>query len=443
MFNKDRPKVLVIDDTPENLFLLATALEADFDLQLAGSGLEGLELAKASPPDLVLLDVMMPGIDGYETFQRIRNQPSLQRVPIIFVTAVSDLESELSGLAMGAADYITKPIKVELVRHRVRNILRLTHMEEELRSSEERLRLVMNATGEGIWDWQIKTGEVSHNLSWCQILGLDQNYLFHSVEAFSARIHPDDALMVREKLNQALIHGTPYYSEYRLLHQDGHYIWVADRGSVVQRAISSTPERMVGSISNIQARKEQEAQIHQLAFYDSLTGLSNRRLLIDRLQQAMIKNQRSKSVGALMFLDMDRFKQLNDLHGHAMGDALLIEVARRLVASVRAQDTVSRLGGDEFVVMLENLSSAAETAMHNAQQVAETILKNLNKPYLLGEMTYASTPSIGVTLFWGGNDNVDAALKRADSAMYQAKAAGRNTIRFFPYAEVSASTHSF
>lgn len=433
MAAKDRPKILIIDDTPENLFLLATALEAEFDLQLATSGPEGLDLAKATPPDLVLLDVMMPEVDGYETFRRFRKQRSLVHTPIIFVTALADLESEVAGLELGAADYITKPIKVELVRHRIRNILRLTRMEQELKSTAERLQLVMNVTGEGIWDWDVGTGLVEHNQTWCRLFGLDDQFLSHPVEHYANRIHADDAAAVRGALNDALEHGKPYHAEYRMRHEDGYFIWVSDRGKVISRHANGNPERMLGSVANIDERKRNEAEIRQLAFYDALTSLPNRRLLLDRLRQAIIKNQRSKCHGALMFLDMDRFKQLNDLHGHDMGDALLVEVASRLLKCVRAQDTVARLGGDEFVVMLENLSETAETAIVDARRISQNILESLNRPYQLRDLSYVSTPSIGLTLFSGSDSDVNTVLKRADVAMYQAKEAGRNTIRVAGY----------
>ena len=143
----------------------------------------------------------------------------------------------------------------------------------------------------------------------------------------------------------------------------------------------------------------------------------------------MLKNQRNKSYGAVMFLDLDRFKLLNDTHGHAMGDVLLIQVANRLQNCVREQDTVARLGGDEFVVMLENLSEQQEDAANNASIVANKILQMLDKPYQLGELTYLSTPSIGLTLFSGKDVTFDEVLKRADEAMYEAKAAGRNNIK--------------
>ncbi|MBS1139404.1 MAG: hypothetical protein H6R13_857 [Proteobacteria bacterium] len=426
-----RPKILAIDDTPENLVLLATALEKEFDFQLAASGAAGLVLAEASPPDLILLDVMMPQMDGFETCRRLKANPVLAAIPVIFITALSDVESEVTGLKEGGADFITKPIRIELVRQRIRNILKLTQLSLELQRSEQRLSLVMEVTGDGIWDWEVATGKVIHNAMWCHILGLSPDYLEHSLGKYSERIHPEHAEGVRAALDAAFI-GVDYYTcEYQIQHAEGHYVWVSDHGKVVQRDAYGAPVRLVGSIRNIDERKRNEAEIHQLAFYDTLTELPNRRLMNDRLQQALFKSARSKLVGAVMFIDMDRFKELNDTHGHAMGDLLLQEVAHRLKLCVRQQDTVARLGGDEFIVLLEGLSASSSQALINAQVVSSKLLRSLNEPYQLGELSYHSTPSVGLTMFSGDGDTIDEILKRADVAMYQSKAAGRNRVSVY------------
>ncbi len=187
----------------------------------------------------------------------------------------------------------------------------------------------------------------------------------------------------------------------------------------------------VGTLIDITERKEAERQIEHLAFYDLLTGLPNRRLFVDRLQQAMAGSTRSRSMGALLFIDLDNFKIINDTCGHDVGDQLLIEVARRLVSCVRDGDTVSRLGGDEFVAMLEDLSEIPAEAAAQAKIAAGKVLEVLNQPYSIAGQVHHSTPSIGATLFVGNRDSVDELLKQADIAMYQAKAAGRNTLRFF------------
>jgi diguanylate cyclase (GGDEF)-like protein/PAS domain S-box-containing protein len=187
----------------------------------------------------------------------------------------------------------------------------------------------------------------------------------------------------------------------------------------------------IGAHHDITERKRAEAEITNLAFYDPLTGLPNRRLLLDRLKQGIASSSRSARHGALLFLDLDNFKTLNDTRGHDIGDLLLRQVAGRLATCVREGDTVARLGGDEFVVMLEDLSGNALEAATQAEAVGEKILATLNQPYQLDNYPHHSTPSIGITLFVDHRGTMDDLMKRADLAMYQAKAAGRNSLRFF------------
>jgi diguanylate cyclase (GGDEF)-like protein/PAS domain S-box-containing protein len=194
---------------------------------------------------------------------------------------------------------------------------------------------------------------------------------------------------------------------------------------------SPVPEHFVAIFEDITLRKQAENEIEQLAFYDPLTGLPNRRLLLDRLRQALVSSARNESTGALLFIDLDNFKALNDSFGHDQGDLLLQQVAQRLVVCVRGSDTVARMGGDEFVVMLEDLNKKPHEAAQHAENVGGKILSALNKPYPLGGREHHSSTSIGATLFKGQQFSVAELLKQADLAMYQAKAAGRNTQRFF------------
>jgi len=234
-----------------------------------------------------------------------------------------------------------------------------------------------------------------------------------------------------------------YQEMWRDIETNGHWdgeIWNRRKnGEVYPEWLNIHPVRnksgvltnYVGIFSDISERKEAETKIHQLAFYDQLTDLPNRRLLIDRLQQALSVSARSGEHGAVVFLDLDNFKVLNDTKGHEIGDLLLREVAKRLNECVRDGDTVARLGGDEFVVVLESLSSKTDEAATQAELVAEKIHTALNLPYLIKSQALLTSPSIGIVLYKGHQESLDDLLKHADTAMYQAKTAGRNVIRFF------------
>ena len=239
-------------------------------------------------------------------------------------------------------------------------------------------------------------------------------------------------------------HSPEFYDALvETLGKTGHWqgeIWIRRKNGEVfpsfhtitaVKGIKGWVTHYVGMHTDITERKAAETEIQQLAFYDALTQLPNRRLMMDRLHHALANSARSGLWGAIFFIDLDNFKTLNDTRGHDQGDKLLRLVAQRLIACMREEDTVARLGGDEFVVMLEGVNASATEAANQAKTVGEKILSALNFPYQLDSSDYRSTPSIGVTLFLGHQDSVDELLKRADVALYQAKAAGRNTLRFF------------
>jgi diguanylate cyclase (GGDEF)-like protein/PAS domain S-box-containing protein len=190
-------------------------------------------------------------------------------------------------------------------------------------------------------------------------------------------------------------------------------------------------KQIVVNFDDISPRKEAEEKIHHLAFFDSLTGLPNRRLLLDRMQAALAASNRSRHYGALLFIDLDKFKTINDVLGHGMGDRMLIDVAARILGCVREADTVARLGGDEFVVLMSDLDTEPAGASQKTALVAEKIRVTLGAPYQLGDSVHHSSPSIGASLFIGSGEDADVLLRQADMAMYKAKDAGRNTLRFF------------
>ena len=242
----------------------------------------------------------------------------------------------------------------------------------------------------------------------------------------------NDYLLFKEHARQRLqLPGSTYEEELCLQRADGSSFWAWLRGTELHTDTQSAGYIWV--INDISQRKASEEQIHNLAFYDPLTNLPNRRLLLDRLQQTLAAYQRNPGYGALLYIDLDNFKTLNDMHGHGVGDLLLQQVGERLKDCIRENDTVARLGGDEFMVMLDNLGKDFQEAGDRARIVTNKIIECINQPYLLADIECNSSPSIGITVFSSMPQEgaVGELFKQADMALYQAKAAGRNTLSFF------------
>jgi diguanylate cyclase (GGDEF)-like protein/PAS domain S-box-containing protein len=304
--------------------------------------------------------------------------------------------------------------------------------ETERAVAAERVELALNGANLGLWDWHLPSDQRTVDGRASAMLGYAPDEQQAETGEWRRLVHPDDWEVMDTALAEHLRDSTvSYEAEYRMRHRNGHWVWLQSRGKVVERAADGTPLRMVGTRMDISARKLAEAEIAHLAFYDGLTNLPNRRLLLDRLGHAIAKCERSSCHGAVLFVDLDNFKSLNDTLGHDVGDRLLEMVAFRLQQVTRESDTVARLGGDEFVILLEDLGEAPLQAAGHAELVAQKVLQALSLSYPLGGHELRSTPSIGVVLFGTGSHTINDLLRQADMAMYEAKAAGRNTFRFF------------
>ena len=345
------------------------------------------------------------------------------------------LASTVKGWLFAA---VTSVLLALLVR---RYLNRLVELNAQLQISQERWKFAIEGAGDGVWDWDLQTDEAHYSKHWKEMLGYADNDVLPTNDEWKVRIHPDDRSYVAASM-QAYLDGKSeiYVVEYRLRCKDESYKWILGRGMVVKRDESGKPLRMIGTHADITSRKQMEQQVHQLAFYDDLTKLPNRRLLDDRLWKAMIASKRRGVFGAVMFLDLDNFKPINDEYGHMVGDLLLIEAANRLRHCVREVDTVARFGGDEFVAIFDELSADRAESEAQVGVVAGKIRTALAEPYLLtvkadGQadmlIEHHCTVSIGVALFSSQEGSPNDVLKWADAAMYQAKGAGRNAIRLY------------
>jgi len=298
--------------------------------------------------------------------------------------------------------------------------------EEALRRSTERFNTAVRATNDVIWDWDLATDSLWWNENFIKVFGYGRDEVDRTARFWFDRIHPADKDRVVAGIRTIIDTGGESWSdEYRLRRADGSYAYIYDRGHVI-RDETGKAVRVIGAMADITVRKEAEERLSYLAQFDSLTGLPNRHLFSDRLAQTLVQAQRYNRLVGVMFIDLDRFKLVNDTLGHGAGDKLLKEVAARLVQCMRSGDTVSRFAGDEFGVVLSDLRNAGAASL-----VAQKIIDALAEPFNLDGQESFISASIGITLFPGDGEESGALIMNADAAMYRAKEQGRNNYQYF------------
>ncbi len=305
-------------------------------------------------------------------------------------------------------------------------------IEARLSASEERLKLAVDVAGIGVWDVAVASKAVLWDAGMSRLHGSDAEPRMTDLATWIALIDPEDRALFERTLAQAVQGLAPLLCDLRICRPDGEERHLRMRGRLFRGDLESSA-RVIGISYDVTDQRRADARIQALAFYDPLTGLANRRLLMERITQAQARSHRRGDHGALLLLDIDHFKRLNDTRGHDIGDALLVEIAKRLTAGLRETDTAARLGGDELVVLCEALNLKAESAAHEACLIAEKIGSLIRAPCRLGpdRLDFLCTASIGITLFRGHETTPSELLKQADIAMYQAKRAGRETMRLF------------
>lgn len=312
------------------------------------------------------------------------------------------------------------------------NQLKLDLAEQKIAKSEQQLRHVLDITGDGIWDWDIATGEVKHNDRWYDIVGHNALERQMSHNEFKMYVHPDDLGMVLNHLELTVLNNVPYQLQYRMVRGDGHIIWVQDRGQVVERKENGEPSRMIGAITDISSRKKDQDQINELAFFDQLTKLPNRNYIKDRIYRAINESIRNKTYSGLIYLDLDDFKNVNDRYRHHIGDVLLTAFGKRIQHAIRPKDIIARIGGDEFLILLEQVSSTKLDATNMLEQIIERIETSLLEPIHLGGGIHVNIKvSSGIVIFGEKVAQFDDILKFADLAMYSAKKDRGVSYRFF------------
>ncbi len=433
------PLILIVDDDAGARLLLSETLkQANFRVSEAENGVHALELFSTNRPDLVMLDVEMPDMDGFTVCAKLRAEYGAHNVPIVMVTGLDDTQSIHRAYEVGATDFLTKPINWAILPHRVRYIVRMGKVVEELRKSESRLANAQRIAKLGNWEWHIDANTLRCSEETYRIFGLRPPEVGSSYTALFNSIHPADRDAVEKALNRALFQQKPYNIDHRIVFPNGSERFVNQQAEVTFNR-NGEPVHMIGTVQDVTDRKLAEDQIRTLAYYDTLTDLPNRRMFKEYLEKILSRARRQDELAAVFVLDLDRFKRINDTLGHSMGDLLLREVAQRLHASVRREDfiarhhgdtansnSVARLGGDEFALLLTDI-----TSLQDAARIARRTLAVLSEPYLLDQQEIFITASVGITVYPHDGDNVETLLKNADTAMYHAKAEGRNNYQYY------------
>jgi len=568
--SENSPNILIIDDDVTNFRVLNHALEKDYNVRFATSGQQAFLLIEQKLPDLILMDVMIPGMDGHEIHQKLRNDSHTSKIPVIFVTADTSEDSELQGLRDGADDYIAKPVATPVLLLRIRNLLERKRLRREveqqhhqierersqLREEHDFVNALLNTTSSLIfvinqdgaivrfnhaaevftgysfdevkdrpffWERFLLPEQVEtvrgtfanflrnktiprfrgyfvsregnrRQFEWVNSVLIDQdsnnrylmeigtditeqrqmeNALQESLHEYATLVTMIPLGVYKFRMNKTgrwlFEFVTPQFCEmlgvsagdvykndqcvFQKLHEEDRKNFIA-LNSVSRSAISkfewegrirrneneirwlhieSVPTVQEngdilwhGIQYDITERKEYETKLDRIAHYDSLTGIPNRRLLADRLNQALARAQRSNTLLAVCYLDLDAFKPVNDQFGHAAGDQLLIEITRRMEKTLRGGDTLARLGGDEFVLVLADLNRSEECKI-----VLQRVLASVSSPVAIGNTLVTVSASIGVTVYPWDDGDADTLLRHADHAMYRAKEMGKNRYDFF------------
>jgi diguanylate cyclase (GGDEF)-like protein/PAS domain S-box-containing protein len=464
MVPTDEIRVLVVNDDPGSLFALNTILaDLDASIETAVSGEEALALLLKRDFAVIILDVKMTGIDGFETARLIRQRPRSKHTPIIFLTShrSTDLD-RATGYELGAVDYLFMPVAPEVLKSKAqvfidlarKNIRRdrkdveLEYLNQALKQElehvtrlNEALRSEIAAREQAESIAQRSETErliLQHAGDYVALLDADGRWIYagpsyqsefgkliRSGDPYFEIVHAEDRDRVQTAFQQLASDAAPGRLQYRVAMPGRGERQLESEASLIRNGAGEVMQVVMVS-RDITERKEMEAYILHQSFHDALTGLPNRLLLEDRMKQATAHVGRQNAPVAVLFIDLDRFKDINDTLGHAAGDRLLQEVAERLGQCVREGDTVARLSGDEFVVLLVGMQD-----MEDAALVADKIVRTVTEPCHIAGRELRVSPSIGIAIFPEDGQNMDQLLRNADTAMYHAKQEGLGQFSFF------------
>ena len=418
-------RVLLVEDDEDDFLLTRDLLDGQdrtkFTLDWAASFEQARDRIRAGEHDIYLIDHRLGKETGLELVRQSFGNGAVP--PVIMLTGYDDYEVDLEANLLGVTDFLLKSeLSSTLIERSIRYALRHHTMVSELRQTQDRYALAVRGANDGIWDWDLERDRIHYASRWKAFLGCSDDEIGDSPDEWFSRVHPDDVGPLRRALAAHLEGESSHLeSEHRMRHADHNYRWMFARGVAV-RSSSGRATRIAGSMSDITARKSAEDRLRYDALHDPLTGLPNRTMFLDHLELSLRRGTRDPSYRcAVLFMDLNRFKLINDAYSHAVGDELLIALARRLTALMRPGDTVARLGGDEFTVLLDRISDT-----ESAIAITDRIQTMLAEPFEVEGRDMVVTAAVGIAISEPAS-TADELMRDADIAMYEVKNRGELT----------------
>lgn len=432
-----RPHILLLEDSEAEALRLLDWLADGFEVTHVTSVAAASGALRAGGFDAALVDLCVDDSRGLPTFLAVR--AAAPTLPFVVQSGMEEQAIALEAVARGAQDYLIKrECTAEIVRRSLTYALERARVERELRESRERYQLALAGSNDGIWDWDLEGGRFHVSDRWAAMLGYALAEVGDTVEDWLVLVHEDDRDRLVAELEAHLNGENPTFdTEARLAHRDGTWRWMRTRGLAVRDA-AGRATRIAGSQSDVTERHEIERRLVHQATTDALTGLANRAAFAQALEEAVARPRPAGRGLSVIYLDLDRFKVINDGLGHHVGDRLLIAFAHRLRTTVRPGDLLARLGGDEFALLVEGTDDPKRV-----EEVAARIHRSLGAPFTLGESRIFASVSVGIAHWTSAEDTAESLLRNADIAMYRSKRAGRSGTEVFAAAHHTAAAGQF
>jgi diguanylate cyclase (GGDEF)-like protein/PAS domain S-box-containing protein len=430
MNNDQIIQILSVEDNPGDVRLLQEVLKSvrsiRFEWIAVANITEALQKIAGGHFDIILLDLSLSDSFGLETLTKVKLHA--RETPIVIMTGLNDEKIALEALGKGAQDYLVKgQVDGNALARVIRYAIQRKQTQEALLESQERYILAVKGSNDGVWDWNLETDRIYFSPRWKEILGYTDDEIGSTPTEWMSRVHEDDVALVKNGIDQHVKNLVPYIKiEYRMRHKNGDWRWILTKGLAV-RNTQDIAYRMAGSQTDVTDWKLAEEKLVYNAFHDALTGLPSRPLVINRLARAMKRLERIPDyIFAVLFLDLDRFKIVNDSLGHASGDKLLMEVGQRLETCVRKSDTIARVGGDEFIIVCDHMKNVSD-----AIRVAERIKTELSNSFYVDGHEVFTRASIGIVVGTAEYHDPEEMVRDADTAMYRAKSLGGGDYQLF------------